>query len=465
MALEGGFSIGKVVPSLLALALLGTGLAAPFDLLSPAAQRSLGVTVCAVILWTARPIPIELTSLLLLLLIPLTGLLSFKETFQPFANPAVWLVFAGLVISLALSSSGLDRALAARARCVLGGSRFRLLVSLHALGLAAAILIPSGVVRVMLLVPFGVALIEGDRGKNNPLLEATILLSLVCSTYYGGCGILTGAVPNLVVAGRLEEATGRVLFWGEWLQWMFPVIGVMRTSLCVGVVWLLFARRLAPSDWRPELRNPAPPLDRSQRRMLGILLSGVALWATDTLHHLPPVYIGLVLVVACVLPRWGPLRVGQIREANLPFLFYLVALFGIGTILQQSGFTGLALDYMLSRADIESLPVPEQHLAITAVVLPLDFLMDIAAVAAVVTPTMLEFGGLLGLSPVAAAMSVAMATTLVFLPYQSAPFMVALGFGRFTMGQLVACMMTISIFSALVLCPLNVLYWHAFGLI
>ena len=98
-------------------------------------------------------------------------------------------------------------------------------------------------------------------------------------------------------------------------------------------------------------------------------------------------------------------------------------------------------------------------------VLPLDFLMDIAAVAAVVTPTMLELGSLHGLSPVAAAMSVAMATTLVFLPYQSAPFMVALEFGRFTMGQLVSCMMAISILSVLVLCPLNVLYWYVTGLI
>ena len=461
----GGIPGGKVVCSLLALTLLGVGFAAPFDLISPAAQQALGVTVCAVVLWTARPIPIELTSLLLLLLIPLAGLLSFKETFQPFANPTVWLVFAGLVLSLAFCSSGLDRALAARAGRVLGGGRLRLLISLHVLGLAAALLIPSGVVRVMLLVPVGVALIERRPGKGNPLLEATILLSLVCSTYYGGCGILTGAVPISWSPDGWKRSRAAFCSGENGCSGMFPVIGLVRTALCVGVVWLLFARRLDPSAWGPEPASPVPSLDSSQRRMLGILLSGVALWATDTLHHLPPVYVGLGLVFACVLPRWGPLRFSQIPRANLPFLFYLVSLFGIGTILQQSGFTGVALDYMLSRADIGSLPVPEQHLAITAVVLPLDFLMDIAAVAALVTPTMLELGSLHGLSPVAAAMSVAMATTLVFLPYQSAPFMVALGFGRFTMGQLVSCMMAISIISALVLCPLNVLYWHLAGLI
>ena len=69
MTLPGGFSKGKVVSSITALVLLGIGLAAPFQLLSSEAQRALGVTVCAVILWTARPIPIELTSFLLLLLL------------------------------------------------------------------------------------------------------------------------------------------------------------------------------------------------------------------------------------------------------------------------------------------------------------------------------------------------------------------------------------------------------------
>ena len=91
--------------------------------------------------------------------------------------------------------------------------------------------------------------------------------------------------------------------------------------------------------------------------------------------------------------------------------------------------------------------------------------MDIAAVGAVVTPTMIELGQHHGLDPISVTMSVAMATTLVFLPYQSAPFMVALGFQRFTLGQLISCMMLISVLAALLLCPLNIVYWYWIGLI
>ena len=63
------------------------------------------------------------------------------------------------------------------------------------------------------------------------------------------------------------------------------------------------------------------------------------------------------------------------------------------------------------------------------------------------------------------AMSVGMATTLAFLPYQAAPFMVAYSFRRFSLSQLVLCMLLISFLSLLLLCPLNIAYWRWLGLI
>jgi len=70
-----------------------------------------------------------------------------------------------------------------------------------------------------------------------------------------------------------------------------------------------------------------------------------------------------------------------------------------------------------------------------------------------------------GLGNLPIAMSVGMATTLVFLPYQAAPFMVAYSFRRFGMGQLILVTLCISLLSLFLLCPLNVVYWRWLGLI
>ena len=78
---------------------------------------------------------------------------------------------------------------------------------------------------------------------------------------------------------------------------------------------------------------------------------------------------------------------------------------------------------------------------------------------------MLDFGQVHGVGQLPAALSVGMATALVFLPYQAAPFMVALTYNQFTMRQLCLVMVVISILSLILLYPLNVLYWRWVGLI
>ena len=71
----------------------------------------------------------------------------------------------------------------------------------------------------------------------------------------------------------------------------------------------------------------------------------------------------------------------------------------------------------------------------------------------------------MGVGGAAAADEGSNATALVFLPYQAAPFMVALTYNQFTMRQLCLVMVVISILSLILLYPLNVLYWRWVGLI
>ena len=443
---------------------LVVGFAAPFDGLAADAQHALGLALFAVVFWTARPVPVEYSALLVLLLLPGLGLLSFQETFSPFGGSTIWLVFSGMVLSLMLEKSGLGHRLATTAVALLGHSRWRLFIGLHLIGLASAFLVPSGVVRVLLLMPIGIAIVDGLGERDCRSANAAVLLSLLCSTYYGGCGILTGSVPNMMVAGQLEQARGEVIYWSQWLRWMFPVIGLIRTGLCLAVVWYLFGRRMKPLR-PPGNPHADSPLNSTQKKTLVILALGIGLWSTDSVHGLAPVFVGLVLVTVCLAPARGTLSIRQLREVNFPFFFYLAALFSIGSVLESSGVTAAVTDHLLLQLELAQYGWLGKHLALTAIVLPLDFLMDIAAVAGVATPSMLQLGELHGIAHTPVAMSVAMATSLVFLPYQSAPFMVALTFNRFSLGQLALCMLLISTLSFLLLCPLNVLYWRVTGLI
>ena len=120
------------------------------------------------------------------------------------------------------------------------------------------------------------------------------------------------------------------IFWATWLCWMFPVIGFLRTFVSLGAIWLLFGRHLNGDVSRQAPSPNSTPLSRVQRRTLYMLLAGVGLWATDLLHHIQPVYIGLGLVVLFLWPRWGPLRFGDLLKVRFALIAYIVALLTLG---------------------------------------------------------------------------------------------------------------------------------------
>lgn len=451
--------------SLLGIAALLLGLVAPVAALPSPVQNALGIALFALFFWTAQPIPIVLSSAAVLVLIPAVGLLSFEQTLAPLASKTVWLVLAGLALSLGVGKTGLGDALASWLESRLSQRPFFLLCQLHLLGLATAFLIPSGVIRVLFLMPIGIALIERLPVCASPQLKAAVLLSLLCSTYFGGCGLLTGSVPNLVLAGQYEKIQGVPIFWATWLYWMFPGIGFLRTLVSLGAIWLLFGRHL---NGHVSTQTPSPrsvPLTRIQRRTLYMLLAGVSLWASDRVHHIHPAYVGLGLVVLFVWPRWGPLRFGDLLKIRFALLAYIVALLALGHALHEAGFNHLFIAAFGEYLALEEYGWLGKHLALCLVALPLDFLMDIAAVAGVATIPLMELGGQHGIAPLPAAFSVAMATTLAFLPYQSAPFMVAYSFRQLSMQQLVLAQSLISTASLVLICPLNLLYWRWLGLI
>ena len=450
---------------LLGSAALLLGFAAPLPALPIPVQNALGIVLFALFFWTTEPIPIALSSVGVLVLIPAVGLLSLEQSLAPFASKTVWLVLAGMALSLGVAKTGLGDALASWLQYRLSQRPFFLLCQLHLIGLVTAFLIPSGVIRVLFLMPIGIALVERLHVRPSPHLKAAVLLSLLCSTYFGGCGLLTGSVPNLVLAGQYEKIQGAPIFWATWLYWMFPVIGFLRTFVSLGVIWLLFGRHLNGDVVQPAPSPSSAPLTRVQRRTLYMLLAGVGLWATDLLHHIQPVYIGLGLVVLFLWPRWGPLRFGDLAKVRFALLAYIVALLTLGHALDKAGFNHLFIAACSEYLALEEYGWLGKHLSLCLAALPLDFLMDVAAVAGVATIPLMELGAQHGIAPLPAAFSVAMATTLAFLPYQSAPFMVAYSFRQLSMQQLVLAQGLISTASLVLLCPLNLLYWRWLGLI
>ena len=201
-----------------------------------------------------------------------------------------------------------------------------------------------------------------------------------------------------------------------------------------------------------------------EKKILGILITGVLLWTTDAIHGIHPVYIGLALVLLCYLPGWGPLPFDTIKKVNFPLLIFISAVFAIGHALEQSGLNRALASVFIHHLQTVETPIAQLAL-IACLAVPFDFLMDTAAVGGVLAPFLLDLGPQLGLSPLPIALSLAIGTGVVFIPYQGAPFIVAYSFRYARMGQFVIVMSLISLVTLIALLPLTLLYWQMIGFI
>ena len=68
------------------------------------------VAVVCIIWWIFEPIPIPVTSLLPLSILPLVGVLSPKQVGEAYGSPLILLLLGGFMLSMAMSSSGAHRA-------------------------------------------------------------------------------------------------------------------------------------------------------------------------------------------------------------------------------------------------------------------------------------------------------------------------------------------------------------------
>ena len=203
---------------------------------------------------------------------------------------------------------------------------------------------------------------------------------------------------------------------------------------------------------------------RREAKALGLLLLGVAGWATDAIHHIHPVLIGLGLSILCMAPRIGPLSADHLRKINYPIIIYIGSVFALGDAFVASGASERLAEAFAAWLDLADRPVFMQLAAISYVVTPFNFLVDTAVVGGVLTPPLLSLGAASGLTPLQVGLSVAVGTGMVFMPYQGAPFMMAYAYGYATMRQFVLTMMLICLVNLIVLVPLNLVYWSYIGL-
>lgn len=469
-------ALGPIVAAV-AYALLGSQADLPQD-----ARIVAAIMALMAVWWMTEAIPLSITSLLPIVLVPALTDRTVAQTTTPYASSVVFLFLGGFLIAIAMEKWNLHLRIALLTLRRVGLSPRRIVLGLM-LATAFLSMWVSNTATALMMLPIAtsvLALVLARTGGNTAAQQqaldsgATIaqavddpdvarfgtclVLAVGWSASIGGLGTLLGSPPNAIVAGYASSELGREI---GFLNWM--MIGMPLAFAFVFIAWFLMTRLLYRFDL-PAIPGGRDMID-DQIRALGPLGQGekmvLAVFAGAAFFWIVPGLLNSITAVAAALPwlesfddtgiavaagialfvlpgRGRTQMVLDWKDAEEGLPWGVLMLFGGGLSLASAvASTGLDAWFGQQVTGLGALPTLGLVAAITAIVLLLTEITSNTATAATFIPILGGVAAGIGVDPFLLLIPATLAATCAFmLPVGTPPNAIVFGTGKVTIAQM-----------------------------
>ncbi|MEA5444370.1 DASS family sodium-coupled anion symporter [Gammaproteobacteria bacterium AB-CW1] len=424
----------------------------PPAVLSQPAWLVCGLAAWMMIWWITEILPLAVTALLPVVVLPLTGTLALAEAAEPYANPVVFLFLGGFVIALAIQSSGLHRRLA-MAVVSLGGSRPDRLVAAIMAATALLSMWISNTAATAILLPVALsvlALSQQDDGQTvSERLAPALLIGVAFAANIGGMATLIGTPPNAILAAYLGEQHDIHLSFAGWMMIALPI-----ALLLLLLAWWVLVRICFPVG-RQDLSGLAERFERqrqalgpwtpAEQRVAGVFVLAVLAWMsrpwlTTWLPGLDDAIVALAAAVLLFAMGSGGrdaeplLRWEDTRQLPWGVLILIGGGLSLGLAVKESG---LADTVALGLEAVAAHPMPVLVVTVAAVAMLVSHVTSNTAAAATLIPIAAAVAVGQGESALILAMPVALAASCAFmLPNATPPNAIVFGSNRLAVTQM-----------------------------
>lgn len=214
----------------------------PPEGLSVQGYRSLVLFSGTIFLWVSGILPIAVTALLSMALLPLAGIMGEKQAFAQFGNEAVFFILGAFILAAAMTGTGLSARLARTMLARYGRTPRRLAMTVFLLAAGLSFCMSEHAVAAMLF-PVVAEIVDSLGLKRGQSSYARLLfMSIAWGCIIGGIATFLGGARAPLAAGMLREGTGLEFSFAEWT---LAAIMIVLPLLLIGF-WLLL--RFFPID-------------------------------------------------------------------------------------------------------------------------------------------------------------------------------------------------------------------------
>jgi len=195
--------------------------------LAPEGQKAIAVFLLCLVLWVTNVVPLAITSLFAIVLVPVLGILPHKETYGLFGNEAVFFILGAFILAGAVMHSGLSNRIALNIMKRYGHSPKKLLVSIFLLAAILSFFMSEHAVAAMLFpIVLEISKALGLKpGQSN--YGKLLFFSLAWGCVIGGVATFLGGARVPLAIGILKETTGDTIGFLDYTIAVLPLVVIM----------------------------------------------------------------------------------------------------------------------------------------------------------------------------------------------------------------------------------------------
>jgi di/tricarboxylate transporter len=428
--------------------------------LEPRAAKAAALAVIAVGFWATSALPEHVTAVGFFTLCMLIGVAPAGVVFGGFESTALWLVFGGLVIGMAMRHTGLGERVASGLVRYCASGYGVAIGGLLVISLVLGFLMPSSLGRVTLLMPIAVALAERlgfEPGSNGRI---GMVLAVNFGVHVPTFAILPANIPNMVLVGATEKLYGISPLYGEYLLLHFPVLGLLKTAATFLLIVWLFPDRVKV---KAEADHTGRSLSGEQRHLALVLALSLGFWVTDFLHHISPAWISLAAGLFCLIPATRMLPPGGFNAIGFSGLFFVAGIMGLGAVVADTHLGDVLIGQLLKVLPLAPGKPAGNFTALALVATVINPLTTLPGVPAVLTPLAQQMADAAGLPLRSVLMTQVLGFSTIVLPYVSAPLVVGMQLGGERLRHATKLCLWLTPPTLLILWPLDYLWWRLLG--
>ena len=198
-----------------------------------------GIVAWMAIWWISEAVPLPVTSILPLVLFPLTGIGSVADTANNYAREIIFLFLGGFIIALGIEKSGAHRRIALKIVSWIGGSPSRIVLGMVVACAVLSMWINSTAAALVML-PIALSLLDDEQAPAEVRKRMTIplLLAVAYGATIGGMATPVGTPPNLILLEFLRALPqASTIGFAEWMTFGVPI-----AAIYMAIAWFLLTR-------------------------------------------------------------------------------------------------------------------------------------------------------------------------------------------------------------------------------